>query len=179
MPDWTNSAAAKIEPGDIMNLVVLGMVVLLSLIGGAFQKALQKAERKRAQQEAEARRRQQAAPGTAPPPPPRQRPPVPDEQLARQVRRVMGLPEASARRPERAQARPAPPPTAEAAQTPAGPEQPLMTPAMAGKSTVEPRPARARVVELLSRDDARKAIIHQQILSPPKALQQGPEMWDL
>ena len=181
MTVWPNIVLAKIDPGDVMNLVVLGMIVFLSVIGGVFQKAMQKAERKRAEQEAEARRRKQAGSGSTPPPPPRQRQPQLDERLAREVRRVMGIPQAAATRP--AQARPkatrARQAAAQAPQTPAKPERVPLAPALSTPTAKTQPPAKRVAVNLLSRDNARRAIIYQEILSPPKALRKGPEMWDI
>ncbi len=183
MTAWPNILLAKIDPGDVMNLVVVGMIVFLSVIGGIFQKAMRKAERKRAEQEAEARRRQQAGSGsTRTPPPPPQRQPQVDERLAREVRRQMGIPQVPARRPVEAKPKATvQQAAAQAIETPAE-TKPLrlrLAPSASPPVARTRPPAKGVAVNLLSRDNARRAIIYQEILSAPKALRKGSEMWDI
>jgi len=189
----------------ILALVAISLLARLAKKVGEDKQARQQKERwQQVQGEGEAARSAQPQAGRARPqaqaprPAPSSRPaPTPADQVAQALKRAMGLFEQP----------PAPrPPAILKPATPKPPQTltPMQArPTLASVASVESAAARTQVplpnisqvgnetdayaitqeratidVRLLDPEQARRAIILHEILSPPKALRQGGEMWD-
>lgn len=179
-------AAKRFDLDDIIQFVVILGFVLISIIGGIMQKRLAKKEqerRARGGDEAEGHRGVQTA----------KRPPW---LVAEEVQPPQGQPAQPVRIA-------APPPVPRADAIRSSPElqlhrardpvQPrpqigrltkkttLGSLQTAAPQTEQPAPPQqlAAMVDLGRADEARRAIIYHEILSPPKALREGGEMWEL
>ena len=190
--------AAKAE--DKVTLILAMVVVAISIVASIAQKIM----KKRQEQEAGG----PARPGDAAGPPPRlvQRPERITAQEARFLRQTLGLSEEELRarlsgaggaaqaatllQPDRRAGPPAAPGRQPRRRRPAPSGQPsLARPASAdvkaGAADRAPsgpeRPADAPSVTVRLTDSrrAREAIVHHEVFSRPKALREGPEMWDL
>jgi len=180
------------DNGGLLDVVIIIVFLVLAALGALIKKAQEKAAREKAERARGDRREQ----GGQPPPPPRR--PQPDRRLAQEVRRTFGL------SPAQDAAEPPPPAATQTAQPepivllqqetrprrrrrdlPAGPRlarkagkrpSPRESAAPAEPTTAEAR--RLSQVHLADPSNARQAIIYHEIFSAPKALRQGPEMWD-
>ena len=186
----------------------LQIVLVLVFIVGAgivslIKKAMEKSAEKRSRESIE-----QAERGEPPAGAPAERPPAggrarQDPHLARIIRQTMGLPEQPPEQPQPEGdsgwlrvAPPAPPAAAGGGAVLEAPaREPPRPPKVRRKTRKKPAPARIQpqakgdttiqtpqggtVVDLHDPDGARMAIIHYEILAPPKALRGQPEMWDL
>lgn len=196
MLDLANIAPPPILIGADDNVDLLDLAIVVAIVVGMgvvsiIKKAMARANEKRSQQSSD-QARQQAQQQAEQPTPMR-----PDEGLARTVRRSMGMPD----QPPPLQdadggwmhvaapvtVEPPPPPKVQEAQI-AQParkkrkkrkKQGVGTLAQKAEApqTAEETPVRAAM--LYDLDSARKAILHYEILAPPKALRNKPEMWDL
>ncbi len=170
--------------GEYISLIILLVLVALSSLGGVIQKALKKAEEKRAEQARSREPQKVPRPGETPEaqkaPPQQQEEAV--ESLEREVKRLLGIEEPApppqlkvvAEAPRRRK-----PPTQPKPATPVQPSEPAWTTVRPAKP---PRPidlVAAVGVNLSDAAEARRAIIHQEILSPPKAMRRSPEIWDV
>ena len=162
--------------GRFAEIAVILVVVVLAILN----KVLQKASRKQQEAEAERRRQQQQQADRAAPPAPPSPAPVPidrpvetaprrvGDELKRERQRMDG--QELSRRKRMAVRKPS---HDETASIEAG----IMSVATRGRQVGGQGPAVA--VELTDARQARQAIIYHEIFSPPKALREGPEMWEL
>ncbi|MCK4276188.1 MAG: hypothetical protein KAX78_06725 [Phycisphaerae bacterium] len=184
-------AAKGFDLDDVIQFVVILGFVLISIIGGIMQKRLankEQEQRARGQDEAKGHRGVQAAKRppwlvreeVEPPPEPQPAqpvriaapPPIPRADDA--IRSSPQLQPHRARDPVQPRPqirRPTKKTTLGSLQTAA-----LQTKQPAPPRQLGPRPA---MVDLGGADEARRAIIYHEILSPPKALREGGEMWEL
>ncbi len=180
-------AAKRFDLDDIIQFVVILGFVLISVIGGIMQKRLAKKEQeRRARGGDEAEGRRGIRPAKRPPwlvaeevqPPERQPaqpvriaapPPVPRADDA-----IRSSPELQLR-PARAPVQPRPQIRRPTKKTTLGTLQTTVP------QTKQPAPPQqlAAMVDLGRADEAQRAIIYHEILSPPKALRKGGEMWEL
>jgi len=182
------------EEDDVGGLVRIGGLILLLVIGAASWLAGKLKEKARRD---EAARQQQQPPAREPPPPPAPPRATPADEQARAqavIAQLFGIPQ-----PEPKPAPPPPPPAREqpealgrgvehevarlqedlaAEETQrrrrlAGP---------AGRAQAEDRRGTGRLpavaVDLTGRQEARRAIVHAEVLGRPKALRTDPELWD-
>ena len=192
---------------ELFNVIVVLALVAISAIVGMVQKAKRKQQQDRQAQQQHERRppvdQDRQAPAARPQPPKR----VPAEQLAEAMRQALGieiLPEEPRPPQPVAEAPPKPPrpqrPRRKLKRRRAAPETPeqrlrsdelgelkdrhmavgargLLTPA----SMQPTAPGRREVitVDLSEIQQARRAILYHEIFSPPKALREGQEMWDM
>lgn len=188
--------------------VVQILVIVALLAGGAIVSLIQKAVKKA--QEKQKKAKEELAPSRVAPPKAEQRPvKTVDQNLARSLRRTMGMPErpAAAPTPQPRAQRPPPPPPPDPGECEtvhahlAEMEKPKVTlpseeaqqelkrsrrrkgklgRALAPADEPETRqPVAQPVADLADPDAARQAILYHEILSPPKALRDQPEMWEL
>ena len=189
---WTADILAA-GGDEKFTLILAAVVVGISIVASIAQKIMGK------RQEQEAGGEARAEGGAGPPPRPVQRQERVSAQETRFLRQTLGISEEQLRArlggavqaapPPRADRRPAPAPVparhrAAARQQPPGsrpvsPETQLTELQQAPAPQQLPTETSLVVVRLAGPQQARMAIIHHEIFSPPKALREGPEMWDL
>jgi len=198
--DLANIAPPPILIGAEDNVDLLDLAIVVAIVVGMgvvsiIKKAMAQAEEKRSRQSID-QARQQAQQQSEQPKPMR-----PDEGLARTVRRSMGMPDQPQPQPLQAAddgwmrvAAPVtvepPPPKVQEAQI-AQParkkarkrkkrkKQDVGTLAQEAEAPQAVQEAPLPAATLYDYDSARKAILHYEILAPPKALRNKPEMWEL
>ena len=183
---------------DLLHLIGVVALLLVAAVAAVIQRAAKKQQEKRAaEQKSEGRVDRPAQPPRRPPPA--------AEEMARAMREVLGLePEqVQARqqprpRPRPAAARPKPTPqklqparetevhqllrpgepTLDRLRTDVGRER-RIAPPLAAMPSGQRRDQPALMAALDDVQQARLAIVYHEIFSPPKALREGREMWDL
>jgi len=184
--NWLAHILAEADIG-FLEIIVVAVIFILGIIGSAMQKHKEKQKQREARD-----RRSGPAPSNRPPPqirrpqpaaPPQQAPPPRpaqaeseevvrvSEELRRSERRQKELEEARRRR---LAMRPSP-----EADTAAIEANLLKVPKADDGSVVDASGRLAGGLGLLTPADARRAIILHEILSPPKALRQGDDSWDV
>jgi len=177
-----SSFAYILAEGDIgwLQIVVVAVILILGLISSVVQKAKEKEQQREGREKRrrptpptrqEQARRPQSAPQQVPPQPQDEEVVRVSEELRRGEQRQKNLEEARRRRLAVRKS-----PEADTAAI----ESRLLSVSQAGDGPeVEIVGNLALGLGLLTPDAARRAIVLHEILSPPKALRQGGESWDV
>jgi hypothetical protein len=177
-------------------IAVIAVGLLIRIIVGAARRRQAQEQKERwdeiRRQRAGAQPRQAGRAVRPPARPAQEEQPSAAEVFGRAIQRAMGVPEQLAPRPPVLQ--PVTPlPAAELRMEAPGPSSLGLEPGRKRAAQTGPGPAADRMpespqargpataieVKLIDADRARRAIVHHEIFSAPKALRGGPEMWEL